>query len=75
MPRRLLRYDPADWPDPPCHPECAYWNAVSDWRRDNPVDLDDPSDSNPLVVDGPNVPFEPRWAGAQLVDVAHNRVI
>lgn len=76
MPDHLLRYDAADWPHPVCHPECAFWEAVSLWRRMHPSDLDDPrSDAGPLVVDGPDVPFALQWVGTQLIDTAHNQVI
>lgn len=27
VPLALRRYDPADWPDAECHPECAFWAA------------------------------------------------
>lgn len=72
MPLRLRRYDPADWIDPECHPECAYWAAVEAWRLENPTDLyatDD--DRSPLILTGPDVPYRPEWLGNRLVDTAH----
>lgn len=58
-PPHLMRYDAADWPNPECHPECAFWAALERWHEENP---DDPDDTRPLIfVDGPNVPWHPEW--------------
>jgi hypothetical protein len=59
MPARLRRYDRADWPTPPCHPECEFWEAVEEWREAHPYD---PNDDTPLeLVEGPDVPFHREW--------------
>lgn len=64
-PERLCRYDPADWPDAECHPECAYWAAVGQWQDEHPFDPDDEQngDNNglPVVLDGPDAPWHPEW--------------
>lgn len=52
-PARLVHYSPADWPDPACHPECAYWEAREQWSAKHP-DVDDLFD-----VGGPDTPFHP----------------
>lgn len=74
MPLSLRRYDAADWPNPHCHPECAYWEAVGQWRRDHPINLDDVATSAALllILDGPDVPFHPAAVGSLLVDRAHD---
>ena len=59
VPERLRRYDPTAWPDPECHPECAFWLAVEEWRETHPHD---PNDGRPLeLVDGPDQPWHPEW--------------
>lgn len=35
-PRRLVEYRAEDWPEPECHPGCAYWAAVSEWQDAHP---------------------------------------
>lgn len=54
MPPHLLHYDAADWPNPACHSECAFWEAVEAFGVEHPL-------AGPLVIDGPNVPFHPEW--------------
>lgn len=51
LPRWLTDPRPADWPDPGCHWECRYWQAVSDWQR---AHLDTPI---PPDLKGPDAPF------------------
>ena len=51
IPLRLRRYLASDWPDPECHPECAWWEAASEWEERYP-------DSLPDKV-GPDTPFHP----------------
>ena len=77
VPAHLRRYDPADWPDPSCHPECAYWEAVGEWRERHPLDLDtDGGHPEDLVAaDGPDVPFHPKWLGDRIVDAAHDEIV
>lgn len=54
-PLRLRRYDPADWPNPACHPECAFWAGVEEWDDEHPDD-----GTAPLVlVEGPPTPWHP----------------
>ena len=36
VPARFLHYDPTDWPRTACHPECAYWDALREWRKAHP---------------------------------------
>lgn len=52
VPARLLHYDPQDWPDPECHPECAYWAAVGAWQELHPED-----DLFDGISTGPDEPF------------------
>lgn len=52
-----MRYNPADWPNPDCHPECAFWAAVDEWREAHPADEDAPLE----LIDGPDVPWHPEW--------------
>lgn len=54
----LQRYDPADWPNPKCHPACAFWEAVGEWTDAHPIDLDEFSGA-PVIADGPDVPWHP----------------
>lgn len=35
-PRWLLEPSPADWPEPVCHWECAYWQAANEWSAAHP---------------------------------------
>lgn len=51
-PARLLAYDPADWPAPECHPECAFWAAVQAWREAHP-------DADLATFGGPDAPWHP----------------
>jgi hypothetical protein len=74
-PEHLLAYDSADWPNPECHPECAFWAAREAWREAHPPDLSLIGDPRQLVADGPDVPFHPREMGGGLIDAAHNQVI
>lgn len=54
-PAHLRVYDPRDWPNPACHPECAFWAAVEAWDEAHPE-----ADDAPLVLtDGPSVPWHP----------------
>jgi len=53
VPLRLTRYDPGDWPDAECHPQCAFWDAVRDWHGT------DPDSSWSIEGGGPNAPFHP----------------
>jgi hypothetical protein len=59
-PKRLRVYDPADWPDPECHPECAFWAAREEWGKEHPFDLDGPGHLS-VVAEGPDVPWHPEW--------------
>jgi hypothetical protein len=34
-PPRLVRYDPADWPDAEC-PVCAFYDGLREWHEANP---------------------------------------
>lgn len=52
-PRRLVEYRAEDWPDAPCHPECAYWQAVDEWRQAHP------DDDLHRVTPGPDGPWHP----------------
>lgn len=52
-PAALMRYDASDWPNPTCHPECAFWDAVSAWTAEGP------DDDSLLGVDGPDGPWHP----------------
>lgn len=52
VPARLLRYDPADWPNPECHPACAFWEARREWKASHPED-----DMNEGFVNRPIAPF------------------
>lgn len=56
-PRHLRVYDLRDWPNPRCHPECAFWEAVDQWYADHADDEDAPLE---LPV-GPDVPWHPEW--------------
>lgn len=55
MPRHLVEYRAEDWPNPECHPECAYWAAREAWHAENP----DAQVS--VVARGPDVPWHPEW--------------
>lgn len=57
-PLELRRYDPADWPNPECHPECAFWAAVEAWDEEHPFD---PDDGRPLklIENAPDGPWHP----------------
>lgn len=55
VPARLRRYDPADWPAPECHPECAFWQAVHEWREARPPD----DDTTLEIANGPAEPWHP----------------
>ena len=59
-PLKLQRYDAADWPNPECHPECAFWAAWEVWHELHPLDTDDPGHFD-IVIDGPDVPWHPEW--------------
>ncbi|MCW2763618.1 MAG: hypothetical protein JWR85_3819 [Marmoricola sp.] len=59
-PRHLRQYNPADWPNPECHPECAFWVARKEWSEEHPSDLDGAGNLN-IVIDGPDVPWHPEW--------------
>ncbi len=55
IPRHLRHYDPRDWPNPECHPECAFWEAVEQWDTEHP----DPEGTVLELPEGPDVPFHP----------------
>lgn len=52
-PAWLVRYRPEDWSRRGCHPECAYWEALSQWNDTHPA--------NPveLAEHGPDGPWHP----------------
>lgn len=55
IPARLRVYNVRDWPNPKCHPECAFWEAVEAWREAQP---DDPEgDGEMVLIDGPDTPW------------------
>lgn len=56
-PSHLTRYNPADWPKPHCHPECAFWEAVEQWHDEHPADPTAALE----IIDGPDVPWHPEW--------------
>ncbi|WP_270888624.1 hypothetical protein [Pedococcus sp. 5OH_020] len=53
-PEKLLRYDARDWPEAACHPECAFWEAATEWARQHPDDAD-----YDIVGGGPDTPWHP----------------
>jgi hypothetical protein len=60
-PAHLRVYDPSDWPNPKCHPECAYWEARQEWHDEHPFDLDRPAHPEDLIAQGPDVPWHEEW--------------
>lgn len=53
-PGRLVEYRAEDWQGVGCHPECAYWAAVSAWMEAHPED--------DLLLEpgaGPDAPWHP----------------
>lgn len=58
-PARLRVYDARDWPNPHCHPECAFWAAVETWREEH-LDEAGLNGAGTLgLVDGPDTPWHP----------------
>ncbi len=60
-PQHLRLYNPADWPNPECHPECAFWAAREAWSDAHPFDPGDPAGTWSVVAEGPDVPWHPEW--------------
>ena len=73
MPRHLRYFNATDWPSTECHPECAYWKAVEEWRLEHPINLDDARAL--IILDGPDVPFHPREIRGAWLDAAHDNQV
>ena len=54
-PAKLMHYNPSDWPEAECHPECAYWEAWQRWDEKHP-DYDTPLET---IINGPDTPWHP----------------
>lgn len=59
MPARLRVYTAADWQGVGCHPECAFWEAVGEWREAHSEGLEGPGAI--VLIDGPDVPWHEDW--------------